>query len=83
MFWLLAYFWHFSRASLVILLDPELKSAVPSVLPRGTNAAHLELEPNNNEPGIVIQQKDKKFLASPRNAKTTIGKIMVFYVDDE
>ncbi len=48
LFWLLAYFWHFSRASLVILLDPELKSAVPSLLPRAP-ASH-ELEPNNNEP---------------------------------
>ena len=26
--WLLAYFWHFLRGSLVILLDPELKESV-------------------------------------------------------
>jgi len=28
LFWLLAYFWHFARPSLVILLDGELKEAL-------------------------------------------------------
>ena len=28
LFWLLAYFWHFARPALVILLDPEIKESV-------------------------------------------------------
>ncbi len=60
LFWLFAYFWHFSRASLAILLDPELKSA----LSQTKICRFLELEeeerPQEVTPLCIVVSKEEE-----------------------
>jgi len=51
LFWLLAYFWHFARPSLVILLDGELKDAL-------AGACSFLAGPSSNEVESTILSRD-------------------------
>lgn len=52
LFWLAAYFWHFARPSLALLLDPDLKEAV--CIPPRRNSAYYDGDDEEDTPMYAI-----------------------------
>jgi hypothetical protein len=66
--WLVAYFWHFTRPALAILLDPDLKSDVARFFGASNrDYANIELR---GEPGRPLQKPNATALSASPPAPT-------------
>ena len=72
--WLIAYFWHFTRPALAILLDPDLKSDVAKLC-RASNSDYTNIELREPPPQPLRpqqqQQQNATTLLIPLTTTTT------------
>ena len=79
--WLVAYFWHFTRPALAILLDPDLKQEVARFI-GASNSDYTNIEPsgsrrpnnNNNTPTHRIPREVTLPVATTTTTTTTTAK---------
>ena len=62
MFWLVAYFWHFARPALAILLDPEIKEIVIYKPSKILNSCCPCLQDFEEEEGQEVLQRNNKLM---------------------